>query len=62
MIMISIAFTDQQAKEIDYFLRKKYKKDKRTNLSKLCKIAVFHEIQIQAKKDIKEAEKEYGNE
>lgn len=29
-----------------------YKKDKRTGIGRLCKIAVFHEIQKQAKKDL----------
>lgn len=54
MKTISMKFTDEQADNIGYFLRKKYKADKRTNLSKLCKVAVFHEIRKQANKDIEE--------
>jgi hypothetical protein len=54
MKTITLKFTDEQASNIGYFLRKKYNADKRTNLSKLCKVAVFHEIRKQANKDIEE--------
>ena len=54
MKTITLKFTDTQAREIGYFLRKQYKKDKRTGLNRLCRFAVFREIREQANKDVKE--------
>lgn len=51
MKTITLKFTDEQASNIGYFLRKKYKADKRTGLPKLCKIAIFREIREQANID-----------
>lgn len=48
MKTITIEYTDTQAKQIGYYLRKKYKVDKRARLSRLCELAITDETQAQA--------------
>lgn len=45
-------FTNTGARNVEYFLRRKYKKDKRTSLKKLCLIAVLREVREQANADV----------
>ena len=52
MKTITLKFTDTQAREIGYYLRKKYKVDKRAWLSRLCELVIIDEIQAQAKQGL----------
>lgn len=52
MIKIILEFTNTDANSIAYFLRKRYGKDKRTDLKKLCEIAVRKEVAVQAKHEV----------
>ena len=55
MKIISLKFTDNEIREIIYFLGRRYDRDRRSGIPKLCKLAIFHEIREQAKKDLEEA-------
>jgi len=58
MQKITLTFTNDDARYIEYFLRALYGKDKRTSLTQLCNIAVRKEVAKQAKSELEEAEKE----
>jgi len=52
MATVTLKFTDDDARSIEHFLRRKYGKDKRTSFSKLCKIAVLTETAEYAKQEL----------
>lgn len=52
MIIITLNFANEDARRIEYFLRRKYGKDGRTNLTTLINIAVRKEVAEQAKKEL----------
>lgn len=54
METIEIKVTDKNARLIRYFLGRKYNKDKRTSLRKLCNIAIAREVRQQAEKDVED--------
>lgn len=44
MKTITLKFTDTQSRQIEYYLRRKYNRDKRTPLDRLCKVAIFRAV------------------
>lgn len=54
MKIISLKFTDNEVREIIYFLGRRYERDRRSGIPKLCKLAILHEIREQANKDVEE--------
>lgn len=48
---IELKFTDKHARDITYYLQQLYK-TKSTNLAKLCKVAVLHEVARSANLEI----------
>ncbi len=58
MQIVTLNFTNEDARYIKYSLRARYGKDKRTSLIRLCEIAVRQEVAHQAKIELEEAEKE----
>ena len=54
MQKITLEFTNDDARSIAYFLRKRYSTDARTGLKRLCGIAVRQEVAQQAQKELDE--------
>jgi hypothetical protein len=48
MRQIVIEFTDDEAKYVQSFLRRKYSKDKKIGINELCEIAIRKEVAEQA--------------
>lgn len=62
MKTVTLEFTNDDARYALYALRKRYGRDKRTQLSKLCEMAVRTEVAALAHQDLAEAEKAYKDE
>ena len=62
MKTVTLKFTDGDARYALYALRKRYGRDKRTNLSKLCEMAIRTEVAALARQDLADAEKAYDEE
>ena len=56
MRRVILEFANDDARYVEYYLRTKYGRDKRTPLANLCKIAVRQEVGRQAQKELDEAE------
>lgn len=51
---IVIAFTDSHARSILYYLRRRY--GRKSQIEKLCRIAICREVGAEAEKELKELE------
>lgn len=58
MKTVTFTLTDGDARAATWYLRKRYKKDKRTPLNKLAKTAFLVEVARQAKEELEQLEKE----
>ncbi len=56
MVVVTLNFTNEDARYIEYALRGRYNKDKRTGLSQLCEIAIRTEVANQSQKELRKAE------
>lgn len=52
MKWVNIVFSDDEERQIGYYLRKRYRKNKRTNMNSLCKIAILTEMANSAKNEL----------
>jgi len=48
--------TNEQYRNISWYLRKRYDRDGRTSFAQLCQIAIFTEVRAQASLELAEAE------